>query len=99
MRLLKSALLLSVLSMPAVAEAQAEIFTCKPWSNGGLRMKGDVQLELSGLNLMWTNGKLTQTAVMINPEDKIEGNVSEAKRIYVAEESTEIGRASCRERV
>ena len=46
--------------------------------------------ELSGLNLMWTNGKLTQTAVMINPEDKIEGNVSEAKRIYVAEDSTAV---------
>ena len=45
MRLLMSALFLSVLSMPAVAEAQVEIFTCKPWSNGGLRMKGDVQLE------------------------------------------------------
>ena len=39
---------------------------------------------------MWTNGKLTQTAVMINPEDKIEGNVSEAKRIYVAEDSTAV---------
>ena len=90
MRLLISALFLFGLSMPAVAEAQAEIFTCKPWSNGGLRMKGDVQLELSGLNLMWTNGKLTQTAVMINPEDKIEGNVSEAKRIYVAEDSTAV---------
>jgi len=46
--------------------------------------------ELSGLNLMWTNGKLTQTAVMVNPEDKIEGNVSEAKRIYVAEDSTAV---------
>ena len=90
MRLLMSALFLSVLSMPAVAKAQVEIFTCKPWSNGGLRMKGDVQLELSGLNLMWTNGKLTQTAVMINPEDTIEGNVSEAKRIYVAEDSTAV---------
>ena len=90
MRLLMSALFLSVLSMPAIAEAQVEIFTCKPWSNGGLRMKGDVQLELSGLNLMWTKGKLTQTAVMINPEDTIEGNVSEAKRIYVAEDSTAV---------
>ena len=50
--------------MPAIAEAHLEIFTGKPWSNGGLRMKGDVQLELSGLNLMWTNGKLTQTAVI-----------------------------------
>ena len=90
MRLLISALFLSVLSMPAVGDAQVDIFTCKPWSNGGLRMKGDVQLELSGLNLMWTNGKLTQTAVMINPEDTIEGNVSEAKRIYVAEDSTAV---------
>ena len=53
-------------------------------------MKGDVRLELSGLNLMWTNGKLTQTAVMINPEDKLEGNVSEAKRIYVAEDRTAV---------
>ena len=53
-------------------------------------MRGDVQLELSGLNLMWTNGKLTQTAVMMNPEDKLEGTVSEAKRIYVAEDSTAV---------
>ena len=90
MRLLISALFLFGLSMPAVGDVQVEIFTCKPWSNGGLRMKGDIQLELSGLNLMWTNGKLTQTAVMINPEDKIEGNVSEAKRIYVAEDSTAV---------
>jgi ketosteroid isomerase-like protein len=53
-------------------------------------MKGDVQLELSGLNLIWTNGKNTQTAVMMNPEDKLEGTVSEAKRIYVAEDSTAV---------
>ena len=53
-------------------------------------MRGDVQLELSGLNFMWTNGKLTQTAVMMNPEDKLEGTVSEAKRIYVAEDSTAV---------
>ena len=90
MRLLISVLFLSVLSMPAVGDAQVDIFTCKPWSNGGLRMKGDVQLELSGLNLIWTNGKLTQKAVMINPEDKLEGNVSEAKRIYVAEDRTAV---------
>ena len=53
-------------------------------------MRGDVQLELSGLNLMWTNGKLTQMAVMINPDDKLEGNASEAKRIYVAEDRTAV---------
>ena len=90
MRLLMSALLLSVLSMPAAGDTQVDISTCKPWSNGGLRMKGEVRLELSGLNLMWTNGKLTQTGVMINPEDKIEGNVSDAKRIYVAKDSTAV---------
>jgi len=53
-------------------------------------MRGDVQLELSGLNLMWTNGKLTQMAVMINPDDELEGDVSEAKRIYVAEDRTAV---------
>ena len=53
-------------------------------------MRGDVQLELSGLNLMWTNGKLTQTAVMINPEDELKRDVSEAKRIYLAEDRTAV---------
>jgi hypothetical protein len=90
MRLLTAALLLSFVPLSTIAETQVDSFTCKPWSNGGLRMKGDVQLELSGLNLMWTNGKLTQTAVMMNPEDKLEGTVSEAKRIYVAEDSTAV---------
>jgi len=90
MKLLISALLLSFLPIAAFSDTQVDSFTCRPWSNGGLRMKGDVQLELSGLNLMWTNGKLTQTAVMINPEDKLEGNVSEAKRIYVAEDRTAV---------
>ena len=90
MRLLIAALLLSFVPLSTIAETQVDSFTCKPWSNGGLRMRGDVQLELSGLNLMWTNGKLIQTAVMMNPEDKLEGTVSEAKRIYVAEDSTAV---------
>ena len=90
MRLLIAALLLSFVPLSTIAETQVDSFTCKPWSNGGLRMRGDVQLELSGLNFMWTNGKLTQTAVMMNPEDKLEGTVSEAKRIYVAEDSTAV---------
>ena len=90
MRLLIAALLLSFLPINVMAETKVESFTCEPWSNAGLRMRGDVTLELSGLNLMWTNGKLTQTAVMVNPEDKLEGNVSEAKRIYVAEDSTAV---------
>ena len=56
MRLLIAALLLSIVPMTTVAEPQVDSLTCKPWSNGGLRMRGDVQLELSGLNLMWING-------------------------------------------
>ena len=90
MRLLIAAALLSFVPMTTIAETQVDSFTCKPWSNGGLRMRGDVQLELSGLNLMWTNGKNTQTAVMMNPEDKLEGTVSEATRIYVAEDRTAV---------
>ena len=90
MRLLISALFLSAIPMTTIGQTQADRFTCKPWSNGGLRMRGDVQLELSGLNLIWTNGKLTHTAVMINPDDKLEGNASEAKRIYVAEDRTAV---------
>ena len=90
MRLLIAALLLSFLPITVMAETKVESFTCEPWSNAGLRMRGDVKLELSDLNLMWTNGKVTQTAVMVNPEDKLEGNVSEAKRIYVAEDSTAV---------
>ena len=83
MRLLISALFLSAIPMTTIGQTQADSFTCKPWSNGGLRMRGDVQLDLSGLNLTWTNGKLTQTAVMINPEDELKRDVSEAKRIYL----------------
>ena len=90
MRLLIALLLLSFVPINTIAETQVNRFTCKPWSNGGLRMRGDVQLELSGLHLMWTNGKNTQTALMMNPEDKLEGTVSGATRIYMAEDSTAV---------
>ena len=90
MKFLIAALFISLLPMKVTAEFQSESFICQPWSNAGLRMRGDVKLELSGLKLMWTNSKLTQTAVMVNPDDKLEGNVSEAKRIYVAEDSTAV---------
>ena len=66
MRLLIAALLLSFLPITVMAETKVESFTCEPWSNAGLRMRGDVKLELSGLDLMWTNGKVTQTAVMVH---------------------------------
>ena len=90
MRLLISALFITAMPITAIGQTQVDSFTCKPWSNGGLRMRGDVQLELSGLNLTWTNGKLTQTAVMINPEDELKRDVSEAKRIYLAEDRTAV---------
>ena len=90
MRLIITALFVSFSSITVIAETEMESFTCQPWSNAGLRMRGDIKLELSGLNLMWTNGKLTQTAVMVNPNDKLEGNVTDAKRIYVAEDSTAV---------
>ena len=90
MRLLIAALLLSFVPLTTIAKTQVDSFTCKPWSNGGLRMRGDVQLELSGLHLMWTNSKNTQTALMMNPEDKLEGTVSGATRIYMAEDSTAV---------
>ena len=60
MRLLIAALLLSFLPITVIAETKVESFKCEPWSNAGLRMRGDVTLELSGLNLLWTNGKLTE---------------------------------------
>ena len=90
MKFLIATLFISLLPMTDTAKFQSESFICQPWSNGGLQMRGDVKLELSGLKLMWTNGKLTQTAVMVNPDDKLKGNVSEAKRIYVAEDSTAV---------
>ena len=53
-------------------------------------MKGDFMSGLSGLNLVWTNDKLTQTAIMMNPEDKLENNTSDAKRIYVVQNRTAV---------
>ena len=53
-------------------------------------MKGDFKLELSGLNLVWPNDKLTQTVVMMNPEDKLENKTSDAERNQVAENRTAV---------
>ena len=76
MRLLIGVILVSFVQMTTIFETQVESFTCKPWSNGGLRMRGDVQLELSGLNLMWINGKNTQTAVIMNPSPYNQLNIN-----------------------
>ena len=61
MRLLIAALLLSFLPITVMAETQVDSFTCKPWSNAGLRMRGDVTLELSGLNLSTEHRMLMET--------------------------------------
>ena len=55
-----------------------------------LRKNGHIKLEFSDLNLVWTSGKLTQTAVMMNPEDKLENNTSDAKMVSEAENRTAV---------
>ena len=55
-----------------------------------MRLKGDVTLTLSGLELAWTNGKLSQTAIMINPDDELEFNTTDAKRVYLTDDSTAV---------
>ena len=69
------------LPIVVISGPKLNTFICKPWSNAGSRMKGDLMSELSCLNLVWTNDKLTQTSVMMNPEDKLENNTSDAKKI------------------
>ena len=62
----------STLPIVVISGPKLDCFICKPWLNAGLRMKGEFISELSGLNLVWTDDKLTQTAIMMNPEDKLE---------------------------
>jgi len=81
-----------ILSTLQINTALAETLTykCNPWTNAGLRLKGDVTLTLSGLELEWTNGKLSQKATMINPDDKLEINTTDAKRVYLTDDSTAV---------
>ena len=81
-----------ILSTLQINNALAETLTykCNPWTNAGLRLKGDVTLTLSGLELEWTNGKLSQKATMINPDDKLEINTTDAKRVYLTDDSTAV---------
>ena len=46
------------------AAAETLKCTCEPWTNAGLRLEGKVTVTLSGLELEWTNGKLSQKAIM-----------------------------------
>ena len=89
MRVLICFCALSILQISA-ALAETLTYKCNPWTNAGLRLKGDVTLTLSGLELEWTNGKLSQTAIMINPDDKLEFNTTDAKRVYLTDDSTAV---------
>ena len=89
MRILICFCALSILQLNAVL-AETLTYKCNPWTNAGLRLKGDVTLTLSGLELEWTNGKLSQTAIMINPDDKLEFNTTDAKRVYLTDDSTAV---------
>jgi len=80
---------LSILQINA-ALAETLTYKCNPWTNAGLRLKGDVALTLSVMELEWTNGKLSQTAIMINPDDKLELNTTVAKRVYLTGDATAV---------
>ena len=80
---------LSILQINA-ALAETLTYKCNPWTNAVLRLKGDVALTLSVMELEWTNGKLSQTAIMINPEDKLELNTTDAKRVYLTGDGTAV---------
>ena len=45
--------MLCVLQLASAAAADIVKYKCDPWSNAGLRLKGDVKLTLSGLELEW----------------------------------------------
>ena len=82
--------MLCILQLTSAAAADTVEYKCDSWSNAGLRLKGDVKLTLSGLQLEWTNGKISQKATMINPEDKLEFSTTDAKRVYLSDDSTAV---------
>ena len=82
--------MLCVLQLASAAAADTVEYKCDPWSNSGLRLRGDVKLTLSGLKLEWTNGKISQKANMMNPEDKLEFSTTDAKRVYLSDDSTAV---------
>ena len=90
MKALVSGCMLFVLQQTSAVAAETLKYKCEPWTNAGLRLRGEVTLTLSGLELEWTNGKLMQRATMMNPEDKLEFNTSDAKRVYLSDDSTAV---------
>ena len=65
-----------------------DTFSCNEWTNAGLRMKGNVTMLISDKRLEWTNGKLRQTAEVVNPGDTYTGSQYSPMRIYLAEDRT-----------
>ena len=90
MKALVSGCMLFVLQQTSAVAAETLKYKCEPWTNAGLRLRGEVTLTLSGLELEWTNGKLMQKATMMNPEDKLEFNTTDAKRVYLSDDSTAV---------
>ena len=90
MRLLVSVCMPFVLQQTSAAAVEALKYKCEPWTNAGLRLRGEVTLTLSGLELEWTNGKLSQKATMMNPDDELEFNTTDAKRVYLSDDSTAV---------
>ena len=90
MKVLVSFCMLFVLQLNSAVVAETLKYKCEPWTNAGLRLRGEVALTLSGLELEWTNGKLMQRATMMNPEDKLEFNTTDAKRVYLSDDSTAV---------
>ena len=90
MKVLVSVYMLFVLQLTSAVAAETLKYKCEPWTNAGLRLRGEVALTLSGLELEWTNGKLMQRATMMNPEDKLEFNTTDAKRVYLSDDSTAV---------
>ena len=74
----------------AMASNNFEKFKCGSWTNAGLRMKGNVTLQLTSNNLEWTNGKLTVRADLIHPKKIDEKAFNKPMRIYLAEDKTAV---------
>ena len=90
MKALVSGCMLFVLKQTSAVAAETLKYKCEPWTNAGLRLRGEITLTLSGLELEWTNGNLMQRATMMNPEDKLEFNTTDAKRVYLSDDSTAV---------
>ena len=74
----------------AMASNNFEKFKCDSWTNAGLRMKGNVTLQLTSNNLEWTNGKLTVRADLIHPKKIDQKAFNKPMRIYLAEDKTAV---------